>query len=84
MHKTEYQANDFRVEPTDNRMLDGIMITPCLRQNFPWVIYRMSDEGKKDRGPLGKLQGDPGDRQQVTELGRLPGEKKESWQKNTG
>lgn len=44
----------------------------------------MSDEGKKDRGPLGKLQGDPGDRQQVTELGRLPGEKKESWQKNTG
>ena len=62
MHKTEYQAKDFRVGPPGNRMLDRIMITWCLRQNFPWVMYNMGDKGRKNRGPLRRLQGDPGDR----------------------
>lgn len=57
----EYQAKDFGIGPTGDRMLDEI-ITWGLRQSFLWMMYRMGHKGRKNKGPLRRLQGDPGDR----------------------
>ena len=62
MHKIIRLNKDFSVGPAGNRMLDRIIITWGLKKNIPWVMCRRGQNGGKDRGPLWRLQGDPGDR----------------------
>lgn len=50
LDKSKYQAKGFRVGPTGDRTLDETMITWFLRRTSPWMLCRMNDKGRKDRG----------------------------------
>lgn len=55
LHETESQVKDFIFGLICNRILGGFMITWCLRQHSPWVMERVNDKKRKDRGPLRRL-----------------------------
>lgn len=55
LHETKSQVKDFKLGLICNRMLGGIMITWYLKQHSPWVMERVGDKKKKDRGSLRRL-----------------------------